>query len=624
MDPRLLQYYNKELQHVREMGAEFARAYPKIAARLALDGIDCADPYVERLLEGFGFLAARIQLKLDAEFPRFTQHLLEVVYPHYLAPTPSMTVVRFEPDRGEGALAGGVTIPRDTPMRSTLGRSEQTACEFRTAHDVTLWPIEVAEAEYFTHARGLSSDEIGNLEYRSGIRLRLRTMDGQPFKDLALDRLQLFLRGADELPMNLYEQLLGRTVGMVVRPGDSQPAWSLRRRKECVQPLGFREDEGLLPYDGRSFHGYRLLHEYFSFPQRFLFVEIGGLEEAVQRCEGTELDIIVLASARYAALEGAIDQDNFQLFCAPAVNLFPRRADRIHLKRGVHDFQVVPDRTRPLDFEVYRVEGITGYGAGNEAAQEFLPFYRMDARRSRLSQRAFFTVNRMPRVVSDQEHRRGTRSNYSGSEVFVSLVDADEAPYSSELKQLSVETLCTNRDLPMLMSVGQGRADFSLLTGAPVQSIRCVAGPTKPRGPWVEGSQTWRLISHLSLNYLSLIENDQAEGAEALRELLALYAPLDEASVQKQVEGVEAVRSTPVIRRLPVEGPIAFGRGLEVEVTLDDRSFEGTGTFLLGAVLDRFFAKYVSINSFTETVLRSSERGEVMRWPTRGGRRHLL
>nr|MCU0808986.1 type VI secretion system baseplate subunit TssF [Candidatus Contendobacter sp.] len=209
-------------------------------------------------------------------------------------------------------------------------------------------------------------------------------------------------------------------------------------------------------------------------------------------------------------------------------------------------------------------------------------------------------------------------------EVYLSLVDADEAPYRGNLRQLAVTTLCTNRDLPLHMPVGLGQTDFTLASGAPVRAVRCLAGPTKPRPSHAQGDTAWRLISHLSLNYLSLADTDARQGAVALRELLALYGDLAEAAVRKQIDGVNSVQAVPVTRRAPIPGPIAFARGLEVTVNLDEAAFEGSGIFLLGSVLEQFFAKYASINSFTETVVKSTERGEIIRWPARIGRRHTL
>jgi type VI secretion system protein ImpG len=211
-----------------------------------------------------------------------------------------------------------------------------------------------------------------------------------------------------------------------------------------------------------------------------------------------------------------------------------------------------------------------------------------------------------------------------GSESYLALVDANEAPYHGNLRQLAVTTLCTNRDLPLHMPVGQGETDFTLNASAPVRAVRCLAGPTKPRPSHAHGDTAWRLISHLSLNYLSIADSDARQGAVALRELLALYGDLAEAAVRKQIDGVHSVRATPVTRRAPIPGPIAFARGLEVTITLDETAFEGEGILLFGAMLERFFAKYASINSFTETVVRSTERGEIMRWPVRIGQRHTL
>jgi len=625
MDPRLLQYYNRELQYIRELGGEFAKEFPKIASRLGLEGFECADPYVERLLEGFAFLTARVQLKIDAEFPRFTQHLLELVYPHYLAPTPSMAIVQFQPELNEGALSEGFVIPRGSALRSLLGKGDLTPCEYRTAHEVTLWPLELVKAEYLGTTAAVASLGIANRRgVKAGLRLRLRTTAGLTFDKLALDRLPLYLRGSDRLPMQSYEQLLANGVAVAVQPTCRPIPWQVMLDKSCIRRLGFADQQALLPCGPRSFQGYRLLHEYFAFPQRYLFVELAGLGPAVRRCADRELDIVVLLDRSDPALEGVLDESHFALFCAPASNLFPKRADRIHLSDRQAEYHVLADRTRPLDFEVYQVSDVVGHGTSAEQEREFQPFYAADDLTRQGDTPAYYTLHRVPRVLSSRQRRQGPRSSYIGSEVFIALVDASEAPYSSELRQLAIHTLCTNRDLPLHMPVGQGKTDFTLESGAPVEAVRCLAGPTKPRPSWAEGDSTWRLISHLSLNYLSLLDSDEKTGAAALRELLMLYGDLGDAATRKQIEGLRSVNAEAVTRRLPLPGPIAFGRGLAVTVTCDETAFEGSGVFLLGAVLEQFFAKYVSINSFTETVVRTLDRGEVMRWPARIGQRRTL
>lgn len=624
MDPRLLRYYNQELQHLREMGAEFAQQFPKIAARLGMDGIEVSDPYVERLLEGVGFLAARVQLRMDAEFPRFTQRLLEIIYPNFLAPTPSMLIAQFQPLLTETNLATGFTIPRGAGMRSQLGKGDSTACEFRTAHDVTLWPLEIASAEYFSFAPDLplAALPVGK-SVKGGVRLKLRATAGLNFDQLHLDRLTLFLSGADEVAYKLHELCFGAPLGVAIGPATRPWTWHHFLPRSAIRPVGYRDDEALLPVTPRGFQGYRTVQEYFSFPQRFLFVELDGLRPAIRRHKGNELEIVLLFSRGEPQLESVVDTANFSLFCAPAINLFGKRADRIHLTDNAYEYHVVADRTRPMDFEVLEVTSVLGYGVGSDSEQVFLPFYA-EFHTEQREHRAYFTVQREPRLLSVAQKKSGARSSYVGSEVFLSLVDPEEAPYSSDLRQLAVTTLCTNRDLPLQMPLNVGKSDFTLDSAAPIEAIRCVKGPSKPYSPLWDGAIAWRLINHLSLNYLSLLDANDREGAAALREMLELYATSTDPGLKRQIDGVRSVRVQPLTRRLPLPGPITFGRGLEIALELDEMAFQGGSAFLFGSVMEQFFARYVSINSFTETVLRSTARGEVMRWVPRCGERAIL
>lgn len=625
MDPRLLRLYNRELQHLREMGAEFAREYPKVAGRLGLETFECADPYVERLLEGFGFLAARVQLRIDAEFPRFTQHLLEMIYPHYLAPTPSMAVLSFEPDPKEGSLANGFPLPRGTVLRSVLGKGDPTPCEYRTAHPLTLFPLSIVEASYSTSLRDVGLVDLPlPAGIRAALRLKIRALGPNPLERIALDRLTVHLRGGGGLPSHLYEQLAGNVKAVVVRPAERPAPFQEVLAPASIRRVGFADDEALLPYGLRSFSGYRLLHEYFAMPERFHFVEFTGLGPSVRRMKGTEFEIVVLFSRTDSVLEGTVDASHFALNAAPAVNVFPHRVDRINLTDRDHEYHVVVDRTRPMDFEVYEIREVVGHGTAANEVQAFLPFYAMNDLTRHQGRRAYFTVRREPRVLSANQRRQGPRSSYVGSETFITLVDADEAPIASGLKQLAVEALVTNRDLPLMMTIGAGPTDFKLVAAAPVQAVKVLSGPTRPRPSAAEGDFAWRLVSHLSLNYLSLADSSVEEGAAALRELLMLYVGEGERPLEKQVDALRSIRAKPIIRRVGEPGPLAFGRGQEIEVVFDESAFGGAGVFLLGAVLEQFFARYVSLNSFTETVVRTTERGEVMRWPARPGRRHLV
>jgi type VI secretion system protein ImpG len=629
MDPQLLDYYSRELRHVRETASEFAREFPDRAGRLGLVGLErgseCPDPYVERLLEGFAFLAARVQLKIDAEFPRFSQHLLNTVYPHYLPPTPSMAVVQLQPNLQGGVLADGYVVPRHTSLRSWQDPKksrQQTPCRYRTAHDVTLLPLELTHAEYKPFVADLAHTRAPGLaEARATIRLRLKVTAGLTWNRIRLDNLSVFLPGDPGTAYRLYELLLARATGILVRPAEDNPRWFHGLPAESLQPLGFEDEQGLLPFGPQSFQGYRLLHEYFAFPQRFLFVDLLGLVAPAGRHDGNELEIIVLVNRADPALEGAVSAAQFGLFCTPAVNLFEKRADRIHLDEGTHEYHVVPDRARPMDYEVHSVSAVVGIGA-EDVRQPFQPLYGFDRRTERND--AFYTVRREPRRLSSRQHNRGTRTQYVGSESFLALVDGQEGPFRSDLKQLSVETLCTNRDLPLLMQIGQSTTDFTLESGAPVDVVRCLEGPSPPRASHAHNDVTWRLISHLSLNYVSLTDAADGRGATALRELLRLYSDFSDGSSRGYMEAIRSVSSAPVVRRFPGPGPVSFGRGLEITLTCDEASIEGHGVFLLGTVLERFFAKYVSINAFTETVLKTVQRGEIMRWPARLGNRPIL
>lgn len=625
MDKRFLGLYNEELQFIREQSGEFAASYPKIAGRLALDreGKEiCPDPFVERLLEGFAFLTARVRHKFDAGFPRFTQGLLETIYPHYLCPTPSMLVARFEAELADGALLGGFKIPRGTTLRALPGKNERTACEFRTAHDATLWPLRLTEAQYYTRDLGtLGLSAAGGA--RAAFRFRFEITAGANANALKhIPGLDLYIRGNDEIPVRIYEQLIGRQQTTFLRPVETGRITTARPLgSQAVKRVGLTEDEALLPPSPRTFEGYRLLKEYFAFPQRFLFVRLAGLGEALAGLSGTSFDVIVLLSSAEPLLEGRIDRSSFDLNCTPAINLVRRRADRIQLDSRFHEHQVIVDRTRPLDFEVFQIASVKGIGANSEEVQEFRPFYQSSGGDPG---GAYFTAHRVPRILTEREKRFGKESSYSGSELYLSLVDSQSAPYRGDLRQVALEVLATNRHLPLTMGIGQARTDFTMDGGGPVKAISCVTGPTAPREAFIDGEILWRLISHLSLNYHSIVSTAKEEGRVAFREMLRLYSNPNDRSMLKQIEGVQSVEAKAVVRRIDTPGAMTFVRGTELALQLDETAFTGSGVFLFGAVAERFFAKYASINSFTETVIKSPQRGEVMRWPIQTGLRPLL
>jgi type VI secretion system protein ImpG len=623
MHPHFLEFYSRELQYIRELGGEFAQDFPKIAGRLGLDGFECADPYVERLIESFAFMAARVHLKMECEFPKFTDHLLHTVFPQYLAPIPSMAIAQFSPDLSEGTLKDGFRIARGTPLKSLLGPNDQTPCEYRTCHDVDLWPIECTEASYVSREAASAKLPPGFQNAKAVIRIKLEVTGGNRFPQLKLNSLPIFLRGNSARTNRLYEQLFSDAMGVLIQSnaGDSEIAL-----RSPIAPLGFDDEQSMLPSFDNMFKGYRLLIEYFTFQQRFQFFRVEGLQEVLKSITTKEIDLLIPLKRLDPQLENLVDASNIGLFCTPIINLFPHRADRIHLHHGDHEHHIVPDRTRPMDFEVYSVLQVDGYGQNLEKAISFKPFY--DIRDSELDgpnvhQDAFFSISRTMRILSTKQRRKGPRSSYLGCEAYLSIVDANNAPYDPSLDQLDIMLLCTNRDLPLMMPIGKGNTDFLLESGAPVRSVRCVAGPTEPRPSFasMSGDRSWRLISQLSLNYLSLTGS---EGAGALKELLSLYQESAGAGAIDQSDAITDLECRPIMKRLTEFGPLSFGRGLEIRVKCDESRMAGSSPFLLGAVLSEFFSKYVSINSFTQTVLETSERGEVMRWPAIIGRRRVL
>jgi type VI secretion system protein ImpG len=357
MDPNLLRLYNDELGHLKEVGAEFAKEFPKIAARLSMDGVEVTDPYVERLLEGFAFLAARVQLKIDAEHPRLIQHLLETVYPGFLSPMPSTMIARMRPDPLDPNLARGFSVKRGSALHSDTVRGQNTRCEFRTAHDVTLWPVEIDAVQYFTHAPDLPIAHLPPArQVRGGLRIRLKASAGLKFSQLPMDQLSFYISAGDDVAFRLHELVLGASLATWVQGGASRSPNQGYADGASVEAVGYDDDQALLPDTLRGFSGHRLLQEYAALPQRFLFFSVTDLARRLARIESSECEIVLLFGRGEPALESLVDANSLALYCTPAINLFPKRLDRIQLGPGSFEHHAVPDRTRPMDYEVHTIE----------------------------------------------------------------------------------------------------------------------------------------------------------------------------------------------------------------------------------------------------------------------------
>jgi type VI secretion system protein ImpG len=623
MDPRLLRYYNQELRYLREMGGQFAREFPKIAGRLGMEGMEVADPYVERLIEGCAFLAARVQLKQDAEFPNLAQRLLDMVSPNLGAPVPSMLVAQLQ-TRADPNLVQGFKLPRQSVLTGPETALSPTRCEFRTTQEAMLTPIRVTGVEYFLNAADLPLSALPLPERpRSGVRIRLEAPQGVLFQQFKTDTLRFYMGGLQDVAMRLHELVVGACVGVLVgAPGRAGDGARTFVAADKLRPVGYDDEDAMLPVTLRGLAGARLMQEYFAFAQRFLFVDVGGLARAFAACPQAQCEIVLLFDRYVPALEGAGEPGNFALNCVPAINLFERRAERIELDDTTTAFHIVPERSQPGDYEVFDVLSVTGFTSDSDELN-FLPLFGVP-HADPAGATGFYSCLREPRVVTERGKREGPRSAYVGTEAYLSLVDLRHAPYRQNLRQISARVRCTNRDLPMFMPVGASHGELTLNTSAPVDAVHVVAGPSRPQGAVREGALAWRLLSLLSLNYLSLLDENAEQGALALREILALFAHSAEAGLKRQIEGVRSVSVRPVVRRHPIPGPIAFGRGLEVKVTVDDLSFEGGSAVLLGSVLHRYFARHVSMNSFVRTTIATQARGDVKTWVPQTGARALL
>ena len=616
MDRKLLQYYEQELRYVRELGGEFARKFPKVAGRLGISELSNDDPHVERLFQGFAFFAGRVRKQLDAEFPALTESLLERVYPHHLKPTPSMAMVQFQPSLSDASLTDGYVVPRATELRVRSKLAPGSVCQYRTAHAVTLWPIAIESVVYTSVLGAIADVRVPAREpIRALLRIRLRATGGRTFEQLQLQSLPFYLAGSDETSNRLYETLVAHAGTLVLRWGPRPAAHvAFGDTPHSTRPYGFEDEQAMLPGVPSGFRGCRLLHEYFAFPARFRSVELRGLLSGIKRCNSDNLEIIVPLTRFDPVLESPMDVDRLQLFATPVVNLFSRRCDLV-LERGSNsEIQVVPDRSQPLDLEVHSVTRVAARVPGRDEPQEYHPSHAQIASGPD-SPTSRYAVERRPRIPQEEEHRSGSRTEYLGSEVFLKLSDR-----LTESKHLVVDALCTNRDLPLLLA-RDGRSEFTLSSGAPVDSVRCIAGPSLPRDSVHDGETAWRLVNHLNLNYLSL--NDATGGSAVLREVLALYAGLGDPLLRREVDGVRAIECRPVIGPFPEPGRRTFVRGLEIHLHLEEQAFAHS-TVPLATVLSIYFAKQVSTHGFAQTILHWRERGEHYRLPAVVGQQQSL
>ena len=628
MRDELLGYYERELIFLRRMGAEFALKYPKIAARLLLDEEKVEDPHVERMIEAFAFLSGRVSLTLDDELPEITESFLNVLYPHYLAPIPSMAITQFSFGTPNDKITSVQKLERGARLYSRP--VEGTPCRFRTAYDVQLVPIELESAALESNApkdaRGKFAD--------SYIRLSMRCYGNSNLHEFKMgdtteqpEFLRFYLNGDPQLVFPLYEMIFNQASAVEFRAKDAPIGtktlmtfanMQLKLPDPIVLPasfikqVGFGEDEGILPYTKRSFSGYRLLTEYFSFPYKFLFFDIYGLDQAVIKKFGSHFDVLIHLKD-ITPPRAPVSADTFRMGCTPVVNLFSRLADPIYLSQQKYEYHVVPDVHRQMTTEVYSIDEVITTDPRTNTTREFSPFYSLRHAYGEQMEKAFWYATR----------RASQRADDEGTEMYMSMVDMNFNPRVPAAEVITVKTTCTNRDLPAKLPFGGREGDFEVEGTALLSRVHCLTKPTETIRPPQRRSLQWRLISHLNLNYLSLVGENGTP--EALQEILQLYNFTDSAVTRKQILGITKISSRKVVRQIGGHIGAGFVRGLETTLVFDEEQFVGSGMFLFACVLERFFGLYASLNSFNQLVLRTEQREEIVaRFPPRTGEQVLL
>lgn len=577
----LLSYYQAELTHLREEGAEFARTYPRVARRLELERDESPDPHVERLIESFAFLTSRIQRQLDDEFPDAAAALLGVLYPHFTAPIPSTTVARFDVAEGKGKLTTGHLIPRDTALFAKT--RDDLTCRFRTCYPVTLWPLRVRSA------RIESADRLAMPRGTESIlRIQLRGWGDPPARP---DTLRFYLNGELGNAAALYELLFAHAGEVFVRDGEGGELVPLA--EGSLRPVGFAREEVVLPTPDHAHAGYRLLQEYFADPRKFLFADFANLGDIPH---GSDWELIV-ALRQKPPERLRVTADSFQLGCTPIINLFSRLTEPIRLDHRRSEYRLVPDIRRVATTEVHTILKVSSSSDPRNEAGVYQPLYSYS---HGTAARAYWHSRRVPTP----------RRDLSGTDVLLSFVDLDFDATLPGDRTVWAHTLCTNRRLAEQLPPGQF---LNIEESVPHHGIQVLHQPTPQRDPPLAGATMWRLVSQLSLNHLSL---DGPVGVRALQEILRLYGAFGTPGSEKQAAGVVDIRCRPVVRRAG-EGPWrGMVRGTEVTLTFDESLYAGTGAFLLASVLRHFLALYASINSFTQTIARGVESGvEWKKWP---------
>jgi type VI secretion system protein ImpG len=603
-DP-FLNYYHRELTYLRHAGGLFAQKHPKIAHRLGLNWEESPDPHMERLLESFAFLTARLSQEIDDRIPQLASALLGVLYPQLVNPIPAMAIAHFQVDPTKGSLTTGYLLPKETPLFTNA--EEGVACRFRTAYDVTLWPITI------THVDFVPRDAYDIKGYGPKapwyLRLRLQSEENLLFSDLDLKNLTFHLNGDRFLTFEMYSAIFAQNNPHALISKDQKTAEPLA--SPSIKSVGFDENHLILPHPGHAHPAYQLVQEYFHFPEKYLFFSVDNISTTNAT---NEIDLLIAIEDPEVVNKIKLHPRNFLLGCTPMVNLFRRTTDPIRLDHRNTEYRLTPDQRRERTTEIYSFNKIMATVETLPDPIELQPYFSFSHKAGQLrvndQQNSYWIARRAPSLQKD----------IPGTEMFLTFVDLDFNPNLPAVQTIYGETLCTNRYLADQMMTG---TLMQIEDRAPVAQIVCLNKPVSQVHSPTDGETLWRLISHLSVNHLSLTEGESS--LNALKEMLRLYAGPESIYRHGEINALEELSCRPITRRVGDQAWRGFIPGVEVTLTMNEHELAGSSIFLMSSVLRHFFALQVSINSFVEVVLNSTRRqGEWMRWQPLPGEQILL
>ncbi len=618
----LLPYYMAELAYLHSAGSQFAQRYPRVADALDLSAEGSSDPQIQRLIESFAFLTARLQRSYDAALPEVPAALLDLLYPQLTAPIPSMSIAAFTTDPKQNFSTAGITVPRGTvlfadaePVAAQAATGgEALTCRFRTGYPVTLWPIEIADARLEPRSQFAYRFLDDRPEVQRVLRIRLRCLGNRRFGEFAPPSLRFCLPPPNIGREAIYQLLFTELRGIAIAPVDDAasapelaPADARLLEAAQLSAVGFGPDEDLLPCPPASHQAYRLLQEYFAFPDKFLFFDIGALPQGVLG-EGTQADLLLLLAAQPPQTL-VLNAASFALGCTPIINLFSRITEPIRLDHARLEYRLVADSLREGSTEIHSITRVSSSLAREGRGQTIQPLLSIRHADATGAGGAHYLARRQPMA-----HAR-----FGGSEMLLSFVDPDLDPALPAEDTVFAHVLCTNRGLAE--QIGRDTR-MRLEIDVPVASIACLSRPTRQVPPPRTGGTLWRLVSHLSINQLSMA--DGADNAAVLREMMLLYCPGGEMTSARRIAGLTHLAARRVVRHIGADAWRGFCRGSEITLEFDEAAFAGSSAWLAGAVLSRFFGLYAAVNSFTELVMKSRQGEKTWRWPALTGQQIVL